>query len=199
MLEAAIGKNAIPPLPVLAAGADLAVEQRKFAEARGWLERLCPQMLDTSPRFDDWGFCKGAGYAYVLRELGDRERSAKVLDAYLNYIAGRPRLGYLGFGIGDVEALSLSNKRDEALARLREAVDAGWRSSGTPVRWKLVEDPYLESLHDDARFRKIVAEVDADVARMRERAAKVEASGDWQPLLALAAHGEGRVAPAQGD
>jgi hypothetical protein len=44
-----------------------------------------------------------------------------------------------------------------------------------------------------------VAEVDADIARMRERAAQAEASGDWQPLLALAAHGEGRVAPAQDD
>ena len=60
-------------------------------------------------------------------------------------------------------------------------------------------DPYLENLRDDARFRAIVAEVDADIARMRERAAKAEASGDWQPLLALAAHGEGRVAPARDD
>ena len=199
MLEAAIGKNAIPPLPVLAAGADLAVELRKFAEARGWLERLCPQMLDTTPRFDDWGFCKGAGYAYVLRGLGDRERSAKVLDAYLNYVAGRPRHGFLGFGIGDVEALSLLGKRDEALARLREAVDGGWRTSGPRSRWNLIEDPYLQSLHDDARFRAIVAEVDEDIARMRERAEKSEASGDWQRLLALATQGEGRVAPAQGD
>ena len=55
------------------------------------------------------------------------------------------------------------------------------------------------SLRDDARFRAIVAEVDADIARMRERAAQAEASGDWQPLLALAAQGEGRVAPAQGN
>ena len=65
--------------------------------------------------------------------------------------------------------------------------------------WHLADDPYLTRLRDDARFRAIVAEIDADIARMRERAAQAEASGDWQPLLALAAHGEGRVAPAQGD
>jgi TolB-like protein/tetratricopeptide (TPR) repeat protein len=196
MLEAAIQKSEITPVPVLRVGADLALLQGKFAEARGWLERLCPQMLDARPRFDDWGICSGVGYAYVLRGLGDREQSAKVLDAYLNYVSRRPRLGFLGFGIGDVEALALSGKREEALGRLRDAVDAGWRSSNSPLRWNLVEDPYLKSLHDDGRFRVIVAEVDADIARMRERAAQAEANGDWQPLLALAAHGEGRVAPA---
>ena len=65
--------------------------------------------------------------------------------------------------------------------------------------WHLVEDPYLTRLRDDARFRGMVAELDTDIARMRERAAHAEASGDWQPLLALAAHGEGRVAPAHSD
>jgi hypothetical protein len=91
-------------------------------------------------------------------------------------------------------------KRDEALARLRAAVDAGWRSPWPA--WHvltLAADPYLENLRKDARFRSIVAEVDADIARMRERAAQAEASGDWQPLLALAAHGEGRVSPSRDD
>ncbi len=92
-----------------------------------------------------------------------------------------------------------SGERDEALARLREAVDAGWRSTWPRHGWNLADDPYLTGLRDDARFRAIVAEVDADIARMRERAAQAEASGDWQPLLALAAQGEGRVAPAQDD
>ncbi len=200
MLEAAIGKSEIAPLPLLRFGADLAVQQRKFSVSRVWLERLCPRLLDAAPGFDDFGFCNGVGYAYVLRELGDRGRAAKVLDAYLIYVASRPRLGFLGVGIGDVEALALSGKRDEALARLREAVDAGWRSPSPGLGgWTLAEDPYLDTLRDDVRFRAIVAEVDADIARMRERAEQAEASGDWQPLLALAAQGEGRVAPAQGD
>jgi hypothetical protein len=91
----------------------------------------------------------------------------------------------------------LSGNRDEALARLRDAVDAGWRSSRQS--WRLADDLYLKTLRDDARFRAIVAEVDADIARMRKRAEAAEASGDWQPLLALAAQGEGRVAPAGDD
>jgi TolB-like protein len=198
MLERAIGKSKIAPVPLLLVGADLAVRQRRFGVARVWLERMCPQLLGDAPRLDDYGICDGVRYSYVLRELGDRDRAAKILDAYLKYVADRPRLGLLGFGIGDVEALSLLGKRDEALARLRKAVDAGWRWPSI-LGWSLPEDPYLESLRDDARFRAIVAEVDADIARMRERAAHAEASGDWQPLLALAAHGEGRVARAHSD
>jgi hypothetical protein len=160
---------------------------------------MCPQLLGAAPRFDDFGICDGVPYAYVLRELEDRDRAAKVLDAYLKYVAGRPRLGFLGFGIRDVEALALSGKPDDALVRLREAVDAGWRSPWPRHGWSLASDPYLENLRNDARFRAMVAETDADIARMRERAAQAEASGDWQPLRALAAHGEGRVAPARDD
>ena len=82
---------------------------------------------------------------------------------------------------------------------LREAIDAGWRTSWPRYGWHLADDPYLIKLRDDPRFRAMVAETDADIARMRERAAKAEASGDWQPVLALAAQGEGRVAPTQGN
>ena len=198
-LETAIGKRGIAPLPLLMIGSELAVRQGKFAEARGWFEQLCPQMTKAEPAFDDFGFCKGVGYAYALHWLGEHKRSAKMLDAYLSYVAGRPRLGLLGFGIGDVEALALAGRRDEALARLREAVDAGWRWGRLGQGWGLADDPYLQTLRGDARFRAIAADVDADIARMRERAEAAEASGNWQPLLALAAHGEGRVGSSRDD
>lgn len=199
LLEDAIkGTEYLPP-PYLYVAADLALVQGKFAASRGYLERMCPRMLDPAPRFDDFGFCNASAYGFVLQRLGDRERAQQVLDAYLRYIVDRPRLGLKGFGIADVEALALLGRHDEALARLREAVAAGWRTTWLRHSWHLADDPYLTELRDHPRFRAIVAETNADIARMRERAAQAEASGDWQPLLALAAHGEGRVAPAQGD
>jgi hypothetical protein len=134
----------------------------------------------------------------VLQNLGDRERATQILDAYLDYIEDRPRLGIKGYGIADVEALALLGRRDEALARLREAIDAGWRTSWPRYGWHLADDPYLAGLRSDPRFGAMVAETEADIARMRERAAQAEASNDWQPLLALAAQGEGRVAKAEG-
>ena len=175
MLEAAIGKSEIAPLPLLrrrcrpgCAAAEIRCVARLARALVPAIARYVRPVLTTL------GSATASDYAYVLRELGDRGRAAKVLDAYLIYVASRPRLGFLGFGIGDVEALALSGKRDEALARLREAVDAGWRSPSPGLGgWTLAEDPYLDSLRDDVRFRAIVAEVDADIARMRERAAAV--------------------------
>ncbi len=196
LLEGAIKDREYPPPPYLYVAADLALLQAKFAASRGYLERACPRLLDPTPGFDDFGFCNASAYAFVLQRLGDRERAERVLYAYLKYIVDRTRLGVKGFGIADVEALALLGRSDEALARLREAIDAGWRTSWPRHGWNLADDPYLTGLRDDARFRAMVAETDADIARMRERAAQAEASGDWQPLLALAAHGEGRVAPA---
>ena len=62
-------------------------------------------------------------------DLGDRARAERVLEAYLKYVQSHPRLGIKGYGIGDVESLALLGRKDAALARLREAVDAGWRST----------------------------------------------------------------------
>jgi TolB-like protein/tetratricopeptide (TPR) repeat protein len=199
LLEDVIKKSEYAPPPFLYVAADLAVLHGKFVESRGYLERLCPRLLDAAPSFDDFGFCNASAYAFVLQRLGDRERAERILDAYLKYIMGRPRLGVKGYGIADVEALALLGRRDDALARLREAVDAGWRSSWPRHGWTPDDNPYLAGLRGDARFRAIVAEVDADIARMRELAAQAEASGDWQPLLALAEHGEGRVTRARDD
>jgi TolB-like protein/Tfp pilus assembly protein PilF len=194
MLEAAIGKSEMAPPPIFIVGTELAVKQGKHAEARDWIERVCPQLSEPTPRFDDFGFCNSLGYGYALRELGDRDRSSKVLNGYLDYVSRRPRMGFLGFQIGDAEALALLGRRDEALQRLRAAVDAGWRTTALQHPWLLVDDPYLAELRDDPRFRQIVAETDADIARMRERVAQAEASGNWEPLLALAVSGEGRGA-----
>jgi TolB-like protein/Tfp pilus assembly protein PilF len=199
IVEDAIKDSEYTSPPYLGLASRLALLLGKFAASRSYFERVCPRLLDPAPGFEDFRFCYGPAYAFVLQRLGDRERAERILNAYLAYIVERPRLGLKGYGIADVEALALLGRRDDALQRLREAVDAGWRSPWPRHGWTLVEDPFLTGLKGDARFRGMVAETDADISRMRERAAQVEASGDWQPLLALAAHGEGRVAPAHSD
>ena len=72
---------------------------------------------------------------------------------------------------------------DMALAKLREAVDAGWRAVPFISIWSLEEVPYLGSIRDEPEFKAMVAEVNADLARMRESADEAEATGNWQPLL----------------
>jgi TolB-like protein/Tfp pilus assembly protein PilF len=199
LLEEAMGNAEYLPTPIPFVAANLALLEGKFADSRRYHERACPQLKHSAPVFDDFGFCNAPGYAYVLENVGDHQRAKQVLDAYVEYIADRPRLGMKGYGIADVETLALLGRRDDAIARLREAIDAGWRTSWHRYGWHLADDPYLATLRDDSRFRAMIAETDADIGRMRERAAQADASGDWQPLLALAAQGEGRVAPPKDD
>jgi TolB-like protein len=198
LLEGSIAASEYAAPPLVFVASNLAMLEGKHSDARRYYERACPRLKNSAPGFDDFGLCNGPGYAHVLQNLGDRERATQILDAYLDYIEDRPRLGIKGYGIADVEALALLGRRDEALARLREAIDAGWRTSWPRYGWHLADDPYLAGLRSDPRFGAMVAETEADIARMRERAAQAEASNDWQPLLALAAQGEGRVAKAEG-
>jgi hypothetical protein len=56
-----------------------------------------------------------------------------------------------------------------ALAELREAEKAGWRST-----WRFVRDldPMLASIRDEPEFRSIVADIERDMARQRAELAK---------------------------
>ena len=192
-LSAEIATSQFPQPAFLRVAAEMALQHGDYAKARTSLERLCPSLKDPAPSFDVFGECSGVPYGYVLQRLGDRDRAGDVLRQYMTFLGKSPRLGRLGYAVADVEALALLGRREEALARLRQAIDSGWRALNTPG-WSLVDDPYLATLRDDARFRAMAAEVDADVRRMRERAVAARVSGNWQPLLALAAQGNGRVA-----
>jgi hypothetical protein len=193
-LEDSIKKSEFVPPPFLFVAANLALQQGSspsHAAISSGCVRNCwipspPSTISASVRQATPLCCNG----WATRN----ERSESWTRSEVH--EGRTRLGLRGYAIGDVEALALLGRRDEALAHLREAVDAGWRSTWRRNGWHLADNPYVAGLREDARFRAIVAEVDADIARMRERAAQAEASGDWQPLLKLAAQGEGRVLPA---
>ena len=63
--------------------------------------------------------------------------------------------------------------RDRAIARLREAIDEGWRISPTwwwlehAYWWTLRQDWKLASLHQDPEFIALVSELEADILKQR--------------------------------
>ena len=124
--------------------------------------------------------------AYAAQRAGEEDYADILLSRSLAILEGKPRLGLTGYGIDDVELYTIMGETDTALARLREAVDAGWR--GPQFFWlrPLADDPFLEPLRGEPEFQAIVAEIEADLARQRARVDEAAASGDWQPLLALA-------------
>jgi len=71
----------------------------------------------------------------------------------------------LAFDIADVENFALRGETEEALTRLRAAIDEGWRHRW----WWLKYRPTLASIRDRPEFQAMVAELEADAAMQRQR------------------------------
>ncbi|MFQ6004674.1 MAG: tetratricopeptide repeat protein [Woeseia sp.] len=164
-----------------------AILNKDIETARNYVERRNPDFTaDTIPTIDRFNVDDAIRYAYILQQQGARQRADKLLAAARQGLHQIPRLGQAGHGIADVHILALQGKTYEALAALREAVDAGFRGEIVFAGWPLSHDPYLESIRDEPEYQAIASEIDGAVIKMQERVAEAEASGNWDELMALA-------------
>jgi len=161
-----------------------------FEKAREYAELNDPDFAgDADPEIDRVNVSNIIRYAYILKKLGEKQRSESLLAAALPVVQSLPRIGIAGHGIRDVQILALQGKSFEALTALREAIDAGFRGTVMTNSWPISIDPYLESIRAKPEFKAMVDEIDDAVAVMQERVAQAEATGDWQALRALAESG----------
>jgi hypothetical protein len=89
-------------------------------------------------------------------------------------MASLPLLGgglkWEGRATNDARVLALRGRKQEALAALRAAEQAGWRGWG----WRWVRDlpPAFDSIRDDPEFKAIFADIERDMVRQRAELAK---------------------------
>ncbi len=167
--------------------ANFAIESGDYETARDYLLAASPELADRSDPDVNWQLdADTVLLAFAAKQLGEEEYADLLVARTLAMLPGRPRLGFNGYGIWDARLYAVKGDMDTALAKLREAVDAGWRGHGVVAVWPLAEDPLLATLREEPEFQAILAEVEADLARQRARVDAAAASGDWQPLLTLA-------------
>ncbi|HEY5656928.1 MAG TPA: tetratricopeptide repeat protein, partial [Myxococcota bacterium] len=156
---------------------DLELRAGNPERARALYERANPELLDASdPKVERRNYKQAIDLAFVLLEMGERERAQRLLERARRQIQQVPRLGLpWGFGIADVRIYAMQGDVQRALASLRQAVDEGWR---TDWRYELALDPSLASLHDEPEFKAIVAELEADMAEQRARVEEMERRGE---------------------
>ena len=102
------------------------------------------------------------------------------IEAGLTYAEATPRLGLAGQGITDARIHAMRGQTGQALAALRKAVDAGWRS-----RWRmdLLHNPELAALHSEPGFQALVTDLEADMLAQRQLIRDLEARGELPPPL----------------
>jgi tetratricopeptide (TPR) repeat protein len=106
--------------------------------------------------------------ALVLQHTGEGERALALLERAEAYVRTIPRMGRLGYGISDVAIHALRGNKVSALAKLREAEQAGWRRL-----WRYYRefDPNLASLRNEPEFKAVFADIERDMAQQRARLA----------------------------
>jgi tetratricopeptide (TPR) repeat protein len=132
--------------------------------------RAYPELVETqSPTVDASNWVAAADLALVLQQMGEGESAGMLLDRSEQVIRTLPRLGGAGYGIGDVRIHALRGDKARALAALREAATAGWRSD-----WRYYRDfdPTLASIRDEPEFKAAFADIERDMARQRAELAK---------------------------
>jgi len=187
IMESAYGEQQSVPNSIFNLMSDIALLAGELDKALEYCLRQDPLLAtEDSPRIDGVNAHNAIKLAYLLQKSGDRNRADRLLEMALPVVQLSPRLGMMGSGVRDVQILALQGDEDAALVALRRAVDEGFRSSLPFDSWTLEIDPYLETIREHPAFRAIVAEIDAEVAIMRQRVERAEASGEWDELLSAA-------------
>ena len=152
-----------------AIGLSAAALSGDFDFARRQLLIISPELFEPEPVVSASLSNDAAGAAWIIEQTGDKGQSRRILEALLR--ATEPKPGVWQSHpkrIARVKAFVMLGEKERALAELRAAIDAGYRTLyDLDLFLRLDAYPMLAPLRSDARFQAMLREVDADVARMR--------------------------------
>ncbi|MDJ0710956.1 MAG: hypothetical protein QNJ14_11215 [Woeseiaceae bacterium] len=175
----------IPKDPFMGLVVGAAVMTGEYDLAHAYLTEANPSLLADTERVVDRKNLYGAVLlAFVEQKRGRANEASRLLDQAERIVETVPRLGMGGHGIKDVHILTMQGRRNMAIERLSDAVDAGYLTSQPFDVWPFDVDPIIEPLRSDPRFPEIEQRMQDRVEIMRRSVEAAEASGDWSELLA---------------
>ncbi len=146
---------------------DLAQRNRSYLESLGELhrmignwdqaERYFEEALDSVPDLIDRSYAiSPMGLGFILLQKGQKERSIDLLERTL-----AAKLKFLDEGgtdkwiYSDIASINaMMNQKEDCIAWLQKAVDAGWRDVHYAKR-----DPSFQEVWDDPSFQTVISQV----------------------------------------
>jgi serine/threonine protein kinase/Flp pilus assembly protein TadD len=115
------------------------------------------------------GYTTGLGYVYW--KTGRQDEAQKLFGRSLKLDEKKLEQGNERHGIPYdlAEIYAIQGNKAEAYKWLEKAIDAGWRDYREAMK-----DPLLENLRGEDKFKQMMADVKADVDRMRTRIEEME-------------------------
>nr|MEA2799768.1 hypothetical protein [Phenylobacterium sp.] len=165
--DALQGKSKEPFWPTVSFQAAAMLGRNEEAIAN--LRKVRPDLLTPEPGVAVTDIDMPILLAHVLREAGDKAQASRLLDRVLAVTA--PVDGARtpnDWRIARAKAFGERGQVDASVEEVRAAVKAGWRAGyGFNDSLWLDETPYMVSLHNDPRFKTLMARVRQDLAKQR--------------------------------
>ena len=162
-----------------------------FDTAQEYLLRANPRFAsDTLESVDRQNYRAAILLAFVYQQMGDDRRAERLLAEADRVVSQMHRIGIGGHGISDVHILALRGRTAAALDALRDAIDEGFISLMSYDMWTLDQDPMVDTLRGDDRFKTMQLELDEKIEIMRDNVERADESGDWSRLLNRVRGGE---------
>ena len=137
-----------------------------------------PELTETSePGVGDLNLFAAVDLARVYAEVGDSSRADALTERVLELTDSGERFGVAGYWLNDAAALAIEGRTEEALARLKEAIDDGYR---VKLWYHFELDPNFDSLRGLPAFdelhrqAKSLIDAEASEAESLRKALKID-------------------------
>jgi TolB-like protein/Tfp pilus assembly protein PilF len=146
------------------------VTERQPQKALAVLRRSAPGVFLPEPQVAATDLDLPVYAAYAIGAAGDPAQARRILEKLLSVTAPRPGQRQMAdFRVARARAYAGLGQVDQAIAELSQAEAQGWRDlfNLSDYVW-LDRHPSMAVLHEDPRFKALVARIRADLARQRQ-------------------------------
>ena len=148
--------------------ADVLVQD--YEGARQQMLISSPELFEPNPTVSEKLAPQAVQAALICQRLGDQGQARRILQSLLAVTGPKPgRPQSPGVHLVRAKAYAVLGDKEQALKELRVAVEGGYRSvMDLEYFLRMDRDPLLQALWPDPRFRALIAQIEADNARMRQ-------------------------------